>query len=445
VTTQRVKEVPYGNQTETVAPHHYEDRLRELVAMSTVVAEEATSSRVPEPYASLRTQLVAIGVDHATAGIEVREQLAFSETEIPGVLRRLIDPNDPLLEQAAILSTCNRVEIYGVAAIRPAERRLASFLALDRGLRLSDVARHVYVYRDAHVVHRLAATAAGIHSLVLGEAQIQGQVSRALELALGAGSAGPELRRLFESAISAGRSVRSDTAIGRGKASVPYLGVEFARRSLGTLSQSTVLLIGTGEAGQLAAEAVVRRGARRLLVAGSAPDRTLRLAESHGAHAIRPDQLDDALAQSDVVISATGAPRPTLGRERVRHALSRRGPDAPPLLLIDLSVPRDVDPAVTLLAGVEVYTVDDLRDTIERTLIQRRAALPAAHAILEGNVARFTEWLSRRERHQAEPRRGLSGARRRSQATAVAGEVHVGRHAHTPVDRSRSLDAESGN
>jgi glutamyl-tRNA reductase len=375
--------------------------------MSTRVAAAAASSRAPEQYPPLRTQLVAIGVDHATAGIAVRERLAFSETEIPGVLHRLIDPVDRLLEQAAILSTCNRVEVYGVAATQPAEHRLASFLALDRGLGLSDVERHVYVYRGAHAVHRLAATAAGIHSLVLGEAQIQGQIRRALELALSAGTAGPELRRLFESAIAAGRSVRSDTAIGRGKASVPYLSVEFARRALGTLRQSTVLLIGPGEAGQLAAEQVVRRGARRLLVGGGASDQAVRLAESHGGHAITPDQLDDALVQSDVVISATGAPRPILGRERVRHALSRRLPDAPPLLLIDLSVPRDVDPAVTLLAGVEVYTVDDLRYTVERTLIQRRAALPEAHAILEGAVARFTEWLSRRERRQDEPLRGV--------------------------------------
>jgi glutamyl-tRNA reductase len=354
---------------------------------------------------------VAVGLDHTTAGVELRERCAFTDAEIPTALRRLTDPADPLLDQAAILSTCNRVELYGVARWRPSERRLASFLARYHGLDTSEIAGRLYVYRDDQVARRLAATAAGIHSIVLGEAQIQGQIRKALEHALTAGTAGAELRRLFESAVAAGRRVRARTDIGRGEASVPYATVEFARLRLGTLTQSTVLIIGAGTMAELAAKQLVKRGTKRLLVVGRAPSRAKRLADSYGGHAITPDRLDEALAQSDVVISATGSPQPVLRRNQLRRALARRSADSVPLLLIDLSVPRDVDPAATELPGVEVHTIDDLRGIVERALVQRRAALPEAYEILEGEVARFTDWLRRREtaaRVGGDPRRSLA-------------------------------------
>jgi glutamyl-tRNA reductase len=350
-------------------------------------------------------ELVAVGLDHTTAGIALRERLAFADAEIPAALRRLTDPADPLLDQAAILSTCNRVELYGVAQSRPSERQLASFLALHHAVDMSEVANALYVYRGDQVAHRLAATAAGMRSLVLGEAQVQGQIRKALELALIAGSAGPELRRLFESAVAAGRRVRSGTAIGRGTTSVPHAAVEFAHVRLGTLTQSTVLLIGTGLMGELAAKQLAKRGAKQLLILGRTPRRVKRLAESYGGHAIDPDCLEEAIARSDVVISATGAPHAVVGREQVWRARARADAQAGPLLLFDLSVPRDVDAAATELSGVEVHTIDDLRGVVERALVQRRAELPEADAILGAEVARFTDWLRRREAH-GRPREG---------------------------------------
>ena len=338
-----------------------------------------------------------VGVDHTTAGIEFRERLAFSDSEIPHALKRLTDPADPLLEQAAILSTCNRVELYGAARWRPDEHRLASFLAVSRALDASEVANALYVCRDDQVSHRLAATAAGLHSLVLGEPQIQGQIRRALELALTAGTADAELRRLFESAVAAGRRVRSDTTIGRGAASVPSAGVEFARSRLGTLSGTTVLVIGTGRMGELAAKQLVKQGgAKEVLALGRARSREERLAP-YGARAIKLEQLDDVLARCDLVISATGAPRPILSRDQLLRAVSRRSPDARPLLLIDLSVPRDIDPAAAGLTGVEIHTIDELRGIAAAALSQRRSQLPEAYAILAAEVSRFTEWLHCRE------------------------------------------------
>jgi glutamyl-tRNA reductase len=341
--------------------------------------------------------LVAVGLDHAIAGIDLRERLAFSAAEIPLALARLTDPENGLLDQAAILSTCNRVELYGVARSQLDARRLASFLAGYHGCDLEKVASMLYVYRDDRVARHLGATAAGMNSLVLGETQIQGQIRKALDQALAAGTAGPELRRLFESAISAGRRVRSGTAIGGGATSISYASVELARRRLGTLSQATVLLIGTGDAAELAAKQLVKRGVKELLVFGRTPSRTKRFALSCGGRAVGEDGLDDALAQSAVVISATGAPEPILDRDQIRRAVAGRGEDCVPLLLIDLAVPRDVDPAVAELSGVEIRTIDDLRSVVERARLRRRAELPQAFAILGGEVARFTDWLRRRD------------------------------------------------
>ena len=341
-------------------------------------------------------ELIAVGLDHRTAGIALRERVAFAPAELPLALAQLTDPADLWLEQAAILSTCNRVELYGVGRSRPAHE-LASFLARYHGLEPRELADSVYVHRGAEVPRHLAATAAGMHSLVLGEAQIQGQVRTALQHAVAAGTAGAELRRLFESAIAAGRRVRSRTGIGRGVASVPHVSVGLVRERLGTLQGSTVLLIGAGRTGELVANEIAKYGVRELLVAGRDPGRAERFARRHGGRFVSSDRLGDALAESDVAISSTGAPHPVVHRRDVQRAVAhRRGGGAPPLLLIDLSVPRDVDPAVVGLAGVELHAVDDLRRVVERTLLQRSAHLPAAHSIVGAEVARFTRWLSRR-------------------------------------------------
>jgi glutamyl-tRNA reductase len=341
--------------------------------------------------------LVAIGADHTTAGIELRERIAFAECELAAALRRLTDPADRLLEQAAILSTCNRVEVYGVARSPSAARRLVAFLADWHSLDTSELDGKMYVYRNHQVARRLAETTAGMHSLVLGEAQIQGQVRRALDHALAAGTAGAELRRLFESAITAGRRARSHTAIGRGAVSVPSATVEFARTRLGTLSGSTVLLIGTGDMSELAAKQLAGRGIEELLVLSRTPSRAQRLATRYGGRAIGPEQLEEALARSDVVVSASGASTAALGREQLRRAATRRGGRSRPLLVIDLSVPRDVDPAAAGLPGIEVHTIDDLRGDSERALAQRHAEVPGASAILDREMTRFTDWLRRRE------------------------------------------------
>ena len=339
-------------------------------------------------------ELVEVGLDHTTAPVELRERVAFADAEIAAALERLTGSAGGLLEQAAILSTCNRVELYGAVRAPRGPEQLACFLARYHELDPRELVGALYVHRGAEAAHHLAATAAGMHSLVLGEAQIQGQVRTVLEHALAAGTAGPELRRLFESAIAAGRRVRSRTGLARGVASVPQATVEFARQRVGTLGDSTVLLIGAGTVGDLAAKHLSKHGARELLVLGRDVARAERLAQRHGGRVVT--SLREALAQSDVVISSSGAPRPIVHAHQVEHALRRRRRADAALLMVDLAVPRDVDPAVAGLARVELYTIDDLRRLTEHTLVQRGAHLPAAGAIVGAEVARFTRWLSRR-------------------------------------------------
>ena len=343
-------------------------------------------------------QLVVVGLDHRTAAIDLRERLGFADSEIPAALAQLTDPTGRRFEQAAILSTCNRVEVYGVARSRRSREELLSFLAGYRGLDPCELEGSVYVRRDAEVAHHLAATSAGIYSLVLGEAQIQGQVRRALQHAIAAGSAGPELRRLFESAICTGRQVRSRTALARGVASVSHASIELVHQRLGTLSESTVLLIGAGTTGELAAKHLIKHRPRELLVLGRGSARAAQLAERHRGRPLTPNQLGEALVRSDVVISSTGAPYTIVHRDQLEHALTHRGgPSSRPLVLVDLSTPRDIEPAIAGLTGVELYTIDDLRPIVERTRTQRSAELPAAHSIVRTEVARFTGWLNRRE------------------------------------------------
>lgn len=352
---------------------------------------------VPGTCRSSQLRFVAVGLDHTTADVESRARLAFADAEIPVALQQLTDPANPLLDQAAILSTCNRVEIYGVTRSPAAGSKLPTFLARYHDRDPPEVASTLYMYRDHQVAHRLAANAAGINSLVLGEPQILGQIRTALEQALAAGTAGAELRRLFESAIAAGRRVRSETAIAQGGASVPSAGVELARKRVGSLDTSIVLLIGTGDVAQLAAKQLVKRGAKHLLFVGRTRSSAARLAGTYGGRALTLDRLDQALACSDVVFSATSAPQPILNRQQPRRALALRDAGSAPLLLIDLAVPRDIDPAAAELSGLELHTIDDLRGVVDRAVAQRRAELPGAYAILEREVARFADWLHRRE------------------------------------------------
>jgi glutamyl-tRNA reductase len=345
--------------------------------------------------------LMLVGLDHTTAPLEIRERLAFNATDIPAALLQLTNPRNErsqLLQEAVILSTCNRVEIYGLAANDATAQNVARFLAEFHGLEEKHFVHTLFFFHGDTVARHLCATASGLRSLVLGEAQIQGQVRTAYEAAQHAGSLGPVLHRLFQHALSSGKRVRSETALGQGAASVSQAGVELARHRLGTLSGRSVLLVGGGEVSELAAQNLLANGADRLMIVNRTLARGQELAERYGAEALTFEELPHALARADIVISSTAAPVPIIFREHIADALARKErivnhSNALAMLLIDLAVPRDIHADVAQLAGVHLCTVDDLHEVVQHTLDQRHAIAAVAERIADEEVEHFLEWL----------------------------------------------------
>lgn len=349
-------------------------------------------------------KLILAGLDHTTAPVDIRERLAFSNTDITAALAQLTragDGRQPLLAEAAILSTCNRVEIYGVAHGSTTARSMVQFLGDFHSLDEEEFAHTLFFLHGEHVARHVCATSAGLRSLVLGEAQIQGQVRSSFEHAQLAGSLGPVLHRLFQHALTTGKRVRTETALGLGAASVSQAGVELARQRLGELRGRSVLLIGSGEVSELAAQNLLANGAEHLMIVNRTLSRGRELAERYGAEALTFDDLRHALARADILISSTAAPVPIIFREHVAEALAAKaqlryvgGDDPPPeMLLIDLAVPRDIHSEVTTLPGVHLFTVDDLQEVVRATLGQRSQAVERAEAIAIEEVSAFEAWV----------------------------------------------------
>jgi glutamyl-tRNA reductase len=349
--------------------------------------------------------LLLAGLDHTTAPVEVRERLAFSASDIPAALLQLTmarGQRPALFSEAAILSTCNRVELYGVASDSSAAQNMASFLAEFHGIDEWQFSHTLFFLSGEAVARHLCATSAGLRSLVLGEAQIQGQVRTAFELAQQAGTAGPVLHRLFQHALVAGKRVRHETGLGQGAASVSQAGVALARQRLGELKGRSVLLVGGGQVSELAAQNLLANGADRLMIVNRTVARGHELARRYGAEALTFEELPHALARADIVISSTAAPVPIIYRQHVADAMEAKahahhtgGP--PSMLLIDLAVPRDISAEVAQIDGVHVFTVDDLQEVVRHTLGQRAGLAEAAEAIASVEAEAFVGWMRSQE------------------------------------------------
>ena len=345
--------------------------------------------------------LFLVGLDHTTAPIEIRERLAFSPIDVPAALLQLTqthDGSEPIFREAVLLSTCNRVELYGLAADGATAERVIEFLAAFHHLDARMFSHTLFFYQGETVARHICATASGLRSLILGEAQIQGQVRTAFEVARNAGSCGPVLGRLFHHAIASGRRVRHETALGNGAASVSQAGVELARRRLGSLQGRTVLLVGSGEVSELAAQNLLSNGADRMIVVNRTLAHAQELASRYGARPCGIEELPHVLSEADIVISSTAAPVPIIYREHIAAAMQARVQQAKPdsdhrMLLIDLAVPRDIASDVASLPGVHVCTVDDLHEVVQHTLDQRQELAEVAERIAAEEVDSFTRWL----------------------------------------------------
>ncbi|HEV2773376.1 MAG TPA: glutamyl-tRNA reductase [Thermoleophilaceae bacterium] len=335
--------------------------------------------------------LLALGVSHKTAPLALRERLSLPEGRATGVLSELVTGD--AVREAVVLSTCNRTELY-LHAADPVEAESAALAALSRqaGIPPTELFGHLYAMRGLGAVAHLFEVAAGLDSMIVGEAEIQGQVKRAYELALVEGVTGPLTNRLFRDALGAGKRVRAETAVGRRRVSVASVAVELAREVLGDLAERRVLVIGAGENGELTARALRQAGVATTFLANRHYDRAIGLAQRFGGEAVRLDDLPHELARADIVVSATGSPHQIVGRDELELVVAEREGRA--LLLIDIAVPRDIDSAVRELPGIALYDMDDLQREVARNLSGREAEASRARVIVDQEVARFADWLA---------------------------------------------------
>jgi glutamyl-tRNA reductase len=355
--------------------------------------------------------LFVLGINHQTAPVSLRERVAFSGDAVPAALDALRAL--PSVHEVALLSTCNRTELYAVTDDNG--DALADWLAShpdDAG----DLHAYLYRHENADAVRHLFRVATGLDSLVLGEPQILGQVKDAWATARNVGSLGNQLDRLFQQAFATAKRARTDTRIGANPVSVASTAVRLAQESFARLEDSTVLLIGAGETIELAARHLVQAKTKRLLIANRTLAHAQDLATRHGGYALAVSELDRHLAEADVVISATAARDPILHKPQLAAALAARRHR--PMLLLDLAVPRDIAPDVAQLKDVFLYTVDDLERAIEENRRSRREAAEEAEAIVELQVSRYVETLGASTR--TEPLKRLRAHGEAAKADALA-------------------------
>jgi glutamyl-tRNA reductase len=335
--------------------------------------------------------LLALGVSHKTAPVALRERLALPEGRAAGFLNELVGHAE--IREAVALSTCNRTELYMVVGDAvEAESIALGALARQAGTRPTELFGRLYSLRDTDAVRHLFDVAGGLDSMIVGEAEVQGQVKRAYELALVEGVTGPISNRLFRDALAAGKRVRTETAIGRSHVSVSSVAVDLAQGTLGELTSRRVLIVGAGENGELTAQALHRRGAHTVFVANRRYDRAIGLAQRFGGTAVRFDDLPAQLAEADIVVSCTSSPHQIVGRDELALVVEQRA--GRPLLMIDIAVPRDIEPSVRDLPGLTLYDMDDLQREVARNVSGREAEATRARTLIADETDRFAQWLS---------------------------------------------------
>lgn len=338
--------------------------------------------------------ILLLGLSHKTAPISVREQLHFAEEHLVEFLKRL--GAMPAVEEAFLLSTCNRTEIC--ARVQDAElsaKELRTHLGDYRGVPLSSFEGCLYTYRDAEAVRHLFRVASSLDSLVVGEAQILGQVKAAYQAAKEGGVLGPVLHQVLERAFTVAKRVRTETRISENAVSVSYAAVELSRKIFGDLADKRVMLIGAGEMAELAARHLLSNGVKSLLVCNRTFSRAVELAEGLGGDAIRFEHLQQRMAQADIIISSTAAGKVIVNKDEVQHVIRQR--KNKPMFFIDIAVPRDIDAAVNEIDHVFLYNLDDLESVIETNIKERQREAVRAEEIVQSEVAKFLAWFDARD------------------------------------------------
>ena len=323
--------------------------------------------------------LVVLGLSHRSASVEVRERFAYAEAQVLPALARLRAAG--LAREAVLLSTCNRVELYAATELAPRDAAvtLREFLVADRAY-AGPLANELYAHDGQDGLEHLFKVACGLDSLVLGETEILGQLKKAYDLALAAGHTGKTLNKSFQSAFSVAKKIRSETQIQRGNTSIASVAVDLAERIFDDLGQRDVMVIGAGDTSEKTARALLSRGARSLFVSNRSFDRAEALAAELGGRAVHFDDWEREFARIDIIISSTSAPHYILDRPKLERLLKRR--KSRTLLLIDIAVPRDIDPEVKLLDDVFLANVDDLQAIADEHVRNRRDEIVRCQAII---------------------------------------------------------------
>jgi len=329
--------------------------------------------------------VIVLGVSHHGAPLDVRERLAFRPAEVLPTLEQLRKAAG--IREGVLLSTCNRTELYLVEGERESAPLAWSLLADRLG---GDASAYGYVRRDRDAAAHLFRVVSGMDSMVVGEAQIHGQVRDAWEQSRP--SSGTVLNRLFQSALLTGGRVRSETALGHGALSVSSAAVQLAKKIFGSLTGRRAMVLGAGEMAELALASLQQEGVRAAVVANRTFERAEALASAYGATAVHYDDAWAALGDVDLLLCSTASPHPVVSEERVRAAVERRGDR--PLCILDIAVPRDVDPAVARLSNVFLYDMDDLHAVVSSNLERRHSELPAAESVIGEEVEKFWQWLA---------------------------------------------------
>lgn len=336
------------------------------------------------------SEVLAIGVSHKTAPVAVRERLALLPGSVPGFLHDVHGVAG--VQEAVAISTCNRTEIYVVAGDPvEAETAVLGMLARKAGIRPTELAESIYAPRNCDAARHLYRVTAGLESMIVGEAEVQGQVKRAYDDALAAKTTGPLTNHLFRAALATGKRVRSETKIGERRLSVSSVAAALASEQLHGLEKREVLILGAGETSELAARALSDHGVEAIFVANRRQERAISLAKRYGGQAMSFDELPIQLEQADALVCATASPHAILGAEEIAAVMDAR--DGRPLLIIDLAVPRDVAPDVREVPGVALYDIDDLQAVVRRNRSVRQAEAEQAEGIVEEEIQQFASWL----------------------------------------------------
>jgi glutamyl-tRNA reductase len=334
-----------------------------------------------------------LGINHKTAPVALREKVAFGEDRLVAALRTLRQESG--VAEVVILSTCNRTELYWAGSASGAE--LSQWLARHHGNNL-DLASSLYIHQDSRAVEHAFSVASGLDSMVLGEAQILGQLKDAYRVAQETGSTGPTLNKLFQAAFSAAKRVRSETRIGANAVSLASATVSLARRVYADLSVHNALIVGAGEMNALTARHFMSAGVKRMVIANRTLGRAQKLAEQIKAHAVGLADLERELTEADIVISCTASAVPIISKRAVEAAIRARR--RRPIFMVDMAVPRDIEPEVADLEDVYLFSIDDLQQLVDENRQQRELAADGARLVINEEVARF---LAQARAHDAGP------------------------------------------